>query len=256
MTSNERKFQHAKLVRIDSKDRETESRSQYDFKTSTNDFMLHNIKRVILKSVIIPNTQYNINIHNNKLYYTAPSIGPTVNLITVPVGKYKAAQFFDILIALFLLDSIVMTYVIDLITAKVTLTFNTPISLQGDISTMNKVVGMDLTITPASVSVLMPNIINFAGLQKVYVGSHTLTRGIAMSSSDKRHIKIFTEVPITVPYGGVEHRTIEDITSLDESTMSIPINLSNIDITLYDQDLNIVDLNGLDIQLVLKVFTQ
>lgn len=254
--SNERKFQHSKLVRISSRDREGHSKSRYNFKTSFNDYMLHNIRRVILKSVIIPNTQYNVTSHTNILWYNAPSLTNSQAIIQIIPGQYTAIQFFDLLVSQFSLDGVTMAYTLNQNTGKATLTFNTPIILYGDISTMNTIIGLgDETIT-ASTNISLPNIVNFSGLQKVYIGSHTLTRGITMTSSNKNHIKVFTEIPIQVPFGGTEHRTIEDITSLDESTLSTAINLSSIDLTFYDQDLNELELNGSDVQVILKVFAQ
>lgn len=252
--TDDRKFQHSKLVRISSKSRDGDSKSKYDFKTSSNDFMLHNIKRIILKSITIPNTMYNVNQYNNKLVYTTPSIDAIVKIVTVEPSQYTAVEFMDALVIQFGLAGVVLNYGIDSKTYKITLTFNTPVSLQGDISTMNDVIGMDESITTANTIIPLPHIVNFAGLLKVYVGSHQMTRGTTMTSSDKSHIKIFTEVPITVPFGGIQHRTIDNMNSLDEATHSTPFNLSNNDITLYDQNLNVIDLNGADVEIVLKVF--
>ena len=58
----------SRLLRISSKDRNQASGSRYDISYNTNDNDLHQIKRVTLKSVVIPNTQYNINKHNNVLH--------------------------------------------------------------------------------------------------------------------------------------------------------------------------------------------
>ena len=81
-----------------------------------------------------------------------------------------------------------------------------------------------------------------------------MTRGTTMTSSDKSHKKIFTEVPITVPYGTTEHRVLNDLHSIDQTSHSVPFNLSQLDLTFYDQNLNVVDLNGLDIQVVFVAF--
>ena len=247
--SEERKLRDSKLVRIDSKDRDIGSQSQYNFKVSTNDFQLHNVKRVLLKSVLFPNTQYNVTPFNNMLIYD-------LGAVTVPKGQYSLIELLDELIVQFAAEgpAVVMTYVINTITNKITFTFGGALILTGA-SPMSKLIGLDPQVDTASLTVhIMPNTFNVSGLQKVYIGSHTMTRGTTMTSSDKSHIKVFTEIPIRVNYGSVEHRTLNDLHSIDESTHSIPFNLSQIDITLYDQDLNVIDLNGLDTQIVLKVF--
>lgn len=242
----------SKLVRIDSKDRSPSSNSQYDMNVDFNDYMLHQIKRVLLKSVYIPNTMYNVNQYNNKLVYDAGGGDVT---ITVPVGQYSITQLMDYLVAQFILGPYsTVTYVNDLMTNKLQITFDANVILRSS-STISRVLGMDTENDTANLTVhSLPNIYNLSGLQKVYIGSHTIAKGTTMSSSDKAHIKIFTEIPITVSYGAIEHRVLDMLEITDEVTHSIPFNISSIDITLYDQDLNILDLNGLDYQIVLKVF--
>jgi hypothetical protein len=56
---------NSRLVRISSKDRSSTSNSQYDIIYDTNDYDMQLIRKVVLKSAIIPNTQYNVNIYNN-----------------------------------------------------------------------------------------------------------------------------------------------------------------------------------------------
>lgn len=242
----------SKLIRIDSKDRSPSSNSQYDMTVDFNDYMLHQIKRVILKSVYMPNTMYNINQYNNTLIY---DVGGGDVTMTIPEGQYNITELMDNIVAQFIAGPFtVVTYVNDTSTNKVSITFDANVILRAS-STIARVIGLDPDTDTANLSVHnLPNIYNLSGLQKVYIGSHTIAKGTTMSSSDKSHIKIFTEIPITVPYGGVEHRVLDILESTDEVTHSVPFNISSIDITLYDQDLNIVDLNGLDYQIVLKVF--
>lgn len=259
MVDNESTLRSSKLIRIDSKDRDVESLSQYNFKVSLNDFMVHNIKRILLKSVSIPNTQYNINSFNNIFTYND---GTADRTLTVPLGQYTIAQLMDELIILFAAAaiSITMSYVINALTKKITMTVAPAITILGGpvingATTISKKIGLDPRINTASLLIhTFPNQYNMIGLLKVYIGSHTMTRGTTMTSSDKSHIKVFTEIPIRVAYGEVEHRVLDQLHSIDEATHSVPFNLSNIDISLYDQNLNILELNGLDVQIVLKVF--
>ena len=245
-------LQTSKLIRIDSKDKSITSHSQYDMEIDFNDYMLHQIKRVILKSVYIPNTMYNVNQYNNQLVYDA---GAGNVIITVPVGQYSITQLMDYLVAQFILGPYgTVTYVNNLMTNKLELTFDANIILRSS-STISEVLGMDSYVDTSNLSVhSLPHIYNLSGLLKVYIGSHTIAKGTTMSSSDKTHLNIFTEIPMRVSYGAIEHRVLDVLESTDEVTHSIPFNMSSIDITLYDQNLNIVDLNGLEYQIVLKVF--
>jgi hypothetical protein len=193
---------------------------------------------------------YNVNSYNNVLFYDA---GLSV---TVPQAQYTVTEFMDELIVQFAAEApaITMTYTIDLATSKIEMTFTAPIILQGSSAgtTMACLIGLDGSADTASLAVqTMPNHYDFSGLKKVYIGSNTLTTGTSMSSSSKEHYKIFTEIPIIVPYGQSEKRTLTDLHTIDQVTHSVPFNISNIDITLYDQDLNVAELNGLDIYIVL-----
>lgn len=258
-TRTERELRSSKLVRIDSSERNIGSVSQYDFEVSLNDFTLHNIKRILLKSVSIPNTQYNINSFNNIFTYYDGTANRT---LTVPLGQYSITGLMDELIVLFAAAAIpiTMSYVIAALTDKITMTVAPAITILGgpvidENTTISRQLGLDPRLNTASATVhIFPNVHNLAGLLKVYIGSHTITRGTAMTSSDKSHVDVFTEIPIRVPYGEVEHRVLDQLHSIDESTHSMPFNLSHIDIKFYDQNMNILELNGLDVQIVLKVF--
>lgn len=249
---NDKYMRQSMLVRIDSKDRSTGSASPYEMRVNLNDYMLHNIRRILLKSVFLPNTQYNINANNNQLTYDA---GAGDKTITIPVGQYTVTELLDEMIVQFAAEApaITMTYVVNSVTKKIQLTFGGTTILRAS-SIIAKIIGMGDADTANLTVHNLPNMYNLSGLQKVYIGSNTIAKGTTMSSSDKSHISVFTEIPITVDFGEIQHRVLSDLHSIDEVTHSVPFNISDVDITLYDQDLNVVDLNGLDYQIVLKVF--
>ena len=85
----------SRLLRISSKDRSSTSESQYNISYSTNDNDLHQIKRITLKSVVIPNTQYNINKYNNVLYM--PNSITNTNRFEIKQGQYKLTDFISAL---------------------------------------------------------------------------------------------------------------------------------------------------------------
>ena len=77
----------SRLLRISSKDRADTSRSRYNIDFRTNDNELHQISRIVLKSIVVPNTQYNINLHTNTLYL--PTSLSEVTKYTIKPGQYK-----------------------------------------------------------------------------------------------------------------------------------------------------------------------
>ena len=247
----------SKLVRISSRDKDPESTSKYDLHVSFNDYMLHQARRVLLKSIHIPNTAYNVNKHNNTIVYDTGfgNIG-----FKVTPGQYNLTELADQLIVQFATQPVpvTLTYTIDTAQTKLILTFAGGITVSTE-GSINGILGLDTdtdSVFPAGISTILPNIFDLSGLKKVFIGSHALAKGTTMTSSNKIHKNIFTEIPIEVTYGSIQHRTLSDLHTSDEVTHSTPFSVSNMDITLYDQDLNILDLNGRDWQLILKVFSE
>ena len=86
---------NSRLLRISSKDRSSQSPSQYNIDFNTNDNDLHQIKRITLKSVVIPNTQYNITQHNNVLYL--PTTLTDATHYEISVGQYTTVELITTL---------------------------------------------------------------------------------------------------------------------------------------------------------------
>ena len=253
MSESDHILRTSKLVRISSRDRSPGSKGQYDFITNFNDSFLHNVKRVLVKAIVCPNTSYNVNEFNNELVYNA---GPGDETIIITPGQHSLTDLLDELVTAFAAEAVpqTMTYSVNTRTSRITMTFTNALVLKsGDNgSTMMTLLGGSKdTDTASQVSHLMPLTFDLTGLKKVYIGSNTLTTGTSMSSSNKQHKKIFTSIPITVPYGSIEKRTLSEYHTSDQITHSVPFNISTIDITLYDENLNLVDLNGIDFYMVL-----
>ena len=61
-------------------------------------------------------------------------------------------------------------------------------------------------------------------------------------------------IPIDVPYGVVQHYDPQDI-RLNVKKFNRKNNIQWIDIKIFDEDLQGVDLNGGDIEIVLKIYS-
>jgi hypothetical protein len=262
-TLSEHEVRTGKLVRISDHDRAIESKNQYNFVVHTNDYFLNQIRKVIVKSISVPNTQYNVSSVNNTLTY---DVGAGDATVSVPIGQYTSiADLLDTLAAAFLAGpGIVMTHTFDTLLYKATLTFGVAIILKRGIngaesevgtSTIAHVIGLGDVDTASLLVHVMPDIVDLSGLKKVYISSKALTMTSSMVSSNREQANVIGEINMEVPFGYVQHELISEIDSMSESTSSIPNNLSTIDIQLLDERLKPVDLQGHSVYLTLKVFS-
>jgi len=67
-------------------------------------------------------------------------------------------------------------------------------------------------------------------------------------------IPLVMNVPINVPYGVVQHYDPQDI-KLNVKKFNRKQNIQFMDIKILDEDLNIVDLHGADVEIILKIFS-
>jgi len=223
--------------------------------------MIDQISKVMVLSVTVPNTEYNVNTKNNTLNYDA---GAGNVQVSITVGQYTSlSDVLDALAVSILVNGIVMTHSIDTLTSKATLTFDTALIIrrgsgigvdEADESSISHVIGAGDLDTASLLVHIMPDLPDLSGLKKVYICSHTLSSSTQMISSDDRHSNAFAEINITEPFGFYCHRHLDDLNTSSELTLSMPGNISTVDIQLLDQKLRPVDLNGHDVYLTLKVF--
>jgi len=254
----------SKLLRISSKDRlNPTNENRYDFEVGLDDYFLHQVKKVVVKSIIIPNTSYNITDKNNKLIIDYNGV---IKLIALQTGQYTSFELEDAIITAFALIGVTLTIAENQYTKVYELTFDQVTSIisitnslntYGQLGTLHRVLGLDVldtNDTPSGLTYTAPHLRDLSGLKKVYIGSNTLGNTTSLISSDKTKRNIFTEVDIEAKWGYIEHRVIDDLNNIDEHTYYAPKDISVIDISLYDQNLEPLDLNGHEFELVLKIF--
>jgi hypothetical protein len=221
-------------------------------KFQSNDSDLHGINRIHLKTSIIPNTQYNINTKNNKLYLTFPDQGGPY--AEVPVGQYTINTFITALEDA--LDAVsapnIFTVSIDPLTYKITIT-----KTGGDFTILEKknnpmylVIGQGLEKTSTLGVLICDNIYNLSGLRHVYVESFTLGKQLLTGSISK--YPIIADIPISVPFGSFQN----DIYS--EETLNVVYykgfkNISNFELKLVDELGGLLELNGAPFVLVFEI---
>ena len=235
-------LKESRLLRISSKDRSLESPSKYQITYKTNDNDLHQIKRVVLKSAIIPNSQYNIHQYNNTFYFDGE---PYI----IPVGQYTITMLISTLANT--IPGLAISQ--SPLTKKLTLTYGSPFSvLVNDENPLARVLGITEDVEDVS-TYSCKALPDLSGLENIYIASQTLSNHSAMICNDKQKQSIFCSVGVNVPFGQTMILE-EDSVSLDYTDFYGPRNISTIDISLLDENNNVLDLNGLDWVLTFRVY--
>ena len=245
------------FVVISSKYRTDDSRSTTDFTYSIGQTL--EVSAIAVKSVSIPVVQYNINNQNNLLRLYS---GGLVKTITLPVGQYDITQFIESLqthISLVFSDTV--TIKCSCLTGKLSITMESlpiKISIDSKLSPLAKVIGLGsktLGVFPSSesLSISAPYLHNLSGLKNYYLSSRVLSQGFNGVFKNGISIPLVMNIPVNVPYGVVEHYDPQDI-QLNLKRFNRQQNIQWIDIKILDEDLNVVDLHGSDIEIVLKIY--
>ncbi len=250
------------FVIISSKYRTSDSRTTSDFTYSIGQSL--ETSAIAIKSVSIPNLQYNINWTNNRLRVRTNSEAPPFYDVTIPVGQYDISTFISTLQDLLrtVLSDSTLTITQDSLTGKISFTnITVPIRFDIDptVSPLAKLIGLGsgegLTFpTAPDTSFTCLDLPSLGGLKNFYLSSRILSQGFNGIFKSGDQIPVVMNIPIDVPYGAVQHYDASDI-RLNMKKFSRKNNIQWIDIKIIDEDLNVVDLNGGDIEIVLKIYT-
>lgn len=243
-----------RLLRVSSKDRAVDSASKYKINFSTNDTDLHQVRQIKLKSAIIPNTMYNINQYNNIFRYKIAGVFGTDVVLTI--GQYTLTDLMDSLAAQILADTTIVVGIAEnQRTRKLSFTTATDIEFlskaQGN--PLGDVLGIYTGSGADTALFFADGLPNLMGLRHVYIGSNAMSNNTSMITNDKQKINIFSDIPIDVPFGGLQ-TYVGDTSTLHYVDFASKKNISSIDITLVDENQNILELNGQDFVLVFAVY--
>lgn len=243
-----------KLIRISSEDRLTDSSSSSsNFKVAfPNVQALSRCVSVILKHASFPNTVYNIKSTNNTFKYND---GADQTLV-IPVGFYSVSQLLTYLGTygppiLYTQDPASYKILFDNAVAPT----NYIIYDSANGSTIAPLLGITSNLNiPIGGSAYAQNLPSLEGLKHLYVGSKALSKGNNMIFGNARQeVDILAMLPVTEPFGSIVHYETPhenlEIVNFDGET-----NIQNIDITLYNGEGDIIDLNGGFFHMILKVF--
>ena len=242
------------FIVINSKYREISSNSTSDFTYSLGEVL--QVKAIAIKTISIPNVVYNVNVNNNilKIEYNAnPGIFPAQ--ITVPIGQYT----IDSLITA--IEPLLSTAIVGTVTiaqlplvSKLQITTSKPVSfIAGTDSPFARVLGITKT-TSFSLDTIAEGVFQLQGIDNFFVISQDLADGAnaILTNGQKRGIVI--DVPNTVNFGETNYYQNKEYRVNQKIYDGRALNLQYINIKIVDSDLNVVDLQGMDIELILLIY--
>lgn len=228
------------------------------------------IVRTVCKSVSFENNAYNIYtsgpFKNNVFNWDVDDSGTiTLESYTVPTaGYYTAQQLINILQPLIeaslqvVVPGITLLMEIGTFSKKIEYTLSglgVELILGGTagIGSLNEVLGNNVDSGNIGITVYISDSLpDLAGLQNIYVHSTTMAEGNLVDGDVENH-DIIAEVPVDAPYGSrVNYESRDD--ELDSINYDSVRNFDSIKVELVDINNNVIELNGGNVIIVLKIY--
>jgi hypothetical protein len=249
MSGRDLGYVESRLIRISST--AATGLSSTNFTVQLNS-LLKNVKRVSLKTVSFLNNFYNVYANNNTYTF---SVNSTPYTGQIPPGWYTSDTLIAALVA------VVNTYTAsgftlsqDPISAKVSagiggtdtisITPGGPFQLLGFTQA--------ITIAASTSPVIAAALPSLQGLTTAFLRSTILAGGFSYDENGEIGT-IFTPIPIKAPFGALNIMECR-VDSLCEITFKSPKDLTNIDFQLTDNDNNILDLQGANLRIDLRIY--
>jgi len=222
--------------------------NQNPFSFISNDGDLGQVHRVHLKSLVIPNTEYNVNSKTSAIDITAAdmlAVGP------IPEGQYNITQYIAALKVVLDVAAAPNTFTItqSALTKKLTLTKSGGAEFTiGAESASKRLLGQSAAKTSTGLVLVCDNIPDLSGLRIVAFKSYTLGKfKISEGDTDDESKKsnVMGGMPMTAGFG--ELLKIEE----SEETLNAVYfpgykNISNFDMELVDESGDRLELNGVE----------
>lgn len=234
---------------INSKNRTSDSKSSTNFTYYIGQPII--VSNIVLKSISIPNTCYNITSKNNTLVV---NINGSIQTIVITEGQYTLLQLINFLEAKFLLYGSILNITQNPNTDRLTFTSNVLFEIVlSAFNTLNIVLGfLNILDSPSLVKTTI-NQPKLQGPLNFYIISKVL--GIGSNGRFSRGVQdaYLMSIPNKSEYGFVN---FYEPPILDTAIQSYTtgINAQFIDIQITDSDLVELDLNGADIEIVYKLY--
>lgn len=222
----------------------------------TNDYDLHDITKIHLKTSIIPNSQYNIYSRNNLLNITWDDMnGPVA---AIPVGQYTITTFIDAL--KIVLDDAAspntFTITTNPLTYKLIIVKNGGAEFTIEDKTVNPMylaIGQDKQKTSVGLTLTCDNMFNLSGLRHVYIESTQLGKQMCTGETSRKY-NILGDIPIEnwSPFGSYQSNFFNEDT-LNAIYLRGPKNISTFNINLCNEYGHLLELNGMAWTLIFEI---
>jgi hypothetical protein len=238
-----------------------------------NTQLMQSVSSVVMNSCDIPNVFYNINntgynfanSGNNVFLFTDKD--GNLQTVTVPAGQYTITQLLAV-INNFIVNlgtytpTNGVTLSLNPITNKIEVNNNTSGQLFGlpatnPAFTMAPYIGLTSSITIVGTSsASLQDLPNLAGIQEVYITSQKVSNFSNLVVADSIQYPCILNVQIDVPFGQFAHYKAQnpEIDDIEYGSITQGVNLQVIDIQLRDRWGNILDLQGLPFNLIMKAY--
>lgn len=253
------------LLRISSLDRDrVRSRGTTDFVVNYKQASaVQTVKRISIQSAHIMNTFYNINVYKQRFVY---KIGGVIQpAIVIPVGQYNIDT---LIIAMETAGvGIGLTMALDPITYKISFTTTTAIEylphrtqsdpLYAENNPMGEVMGILESSGGDVLAYTATGVPDLTGETEVYIVSTNLSDGSNMISSELLSVPVVIVIPITSCFGSVSHylSQAEDADNIIYNSQRLGKNLQDIDIRIFDREGRLLDNNGADSEIIVKILS-
>jgi len=241
-----------KLIRISSKDRNIfQSKSTTDFFVGIRSLKLQKVQSVALKYIRFVNASSNVNKNNATIRFTYNSVDYKDDITW---GQYNindlVSEVESKINALITPDVITMTF--NVAAQRVTISSPQLMTILFEDNLIFQMLGYKTDVIDQNIldADALPNL---SGLNEIYLYSDALASShMVDSKSDLKNI--LTVVPVDVSYGAIQSYNSPEINS-DRIVYNRLYDISSIDVKLLDCEMKVIDLQGLDIEIIFECFT-
>ncbi len=243
------------FVIINSKFRNVSSKSTSDFIYSLGESL--EVSDIAVKSVSMVNAEYNIKAGHNTLVVND---GTTDFDLIVPVGQYDINQLISEITSQ-LTAQYGGTNTIVLQSTSKRLFFSTTTALRYKTDVNTSPIGFILGLGDeafgyypefASSAFLAPFLPNLQGSNNYHISSATLGQGQGSLLKNNEKKPIIMSVLNNVEFGDIISYEVNEI-KLNQRHFNRPTNIQDIDIKILDDDNEVVDLHGTNVEIILQI---
>jgi hypothetical protein len=225
---------------------------------TTNDPDLNQISGVRIKSIMVPNSQYNVNSSNATLYMTQSHTATTD--FAIAEGQYTTTTLISALQTVINADiaPATMTITQDTVTQKLLFTFSAgTFSMYNfdDGNDMAKLLGILISSAAPALTFTSFGVPDLIGLRHVFIVSNSLTGGTNLISQTGTNFNMLGDILVDVPFGEYVMREFTEQTT-NHFYYNNFRNTASFDISLVAEGTTaLLELNGLPWTIVLECFS-